>query len=273
MSNLRGLLESISITDVVQLLHLNRKTGQLLMQNGRFQGVMYVSGGAVVHAETSRSTGESAAFELLAWERGEFEFQAVPVKPVGSIRRSVPDLLMESARTLDTRRRLGAYFPSLDAVPWTFLPEPALTAGLKLTPEALKAIAHFDGYQDFHQVMTSTQLNETAVLEAAFALLEAERLQVFEPAVPLALETMKTGLFKKGDHVELGVIHESRWRGLQPYSHGFITQVRVQWRGGVAHEAVRFVPGLADGVISVPEPLLKSWGIGPTETVVVRPAP
>lgn len=273
MSNLRGLLESISITDVVQLLHLNKKTGQLLMQNGRFQGVMYVSGGAVVHAETARSTGESAAFELLAWERGEFEFQAVPVKPVGSIRRSVPDLLMESARTLDTRRRLGAYFPSLDAVPWTFLPEPALTADLKLTPEALKAIAHFDGYQDFHQVMASTQLNETAVLEAAFALLQAERLQVFEPAVPLSVETLKTGLFKKGDHVELGAIHESRWRGLQPYSHGFITRVRIQWRGGVAHEAVRFVPNLADGALAAPDALLQSWGIGPSEPVVVRPAP
>lgn len=273
MSNLRGFLDSISITDVVQMLHLNKKTGHLLLQNGRLRGTIHVSGGAVVHAETSRSTGESAAFELLTWDRGEFEFQACPVKPMGSIRRSVPDLLMESARTLDTRRRLGAYFPSLDAVPWTFLPEPALTAGLKLSPDALKAIPHFDGYQDFHQVMTSTQLNETAVLEAAFALLEAERLQVFEPAIPLAVETMKTGLFKKGDHVEMGVIHESRWRGLQPYSHGFITQVRIQWRGGVAHEAVRFVPGLADGLMAVPEPLLQSWGIGPAESVVVRPAP
>jgi len=273
MSNLRGLLESISITDVVQMLHLNKKTGQLLMQNGRFRGVIYVSGGAVVHAETGRTTGESAAFELLAWERGEFEFQASPVKPVGSIRRSVPDLLMESARTLDTRRRLGAYFPSLDAVPWTYLPEPALTAGLRLSADALKAIPHFDGYQDFHQIMASTQLNETAVMEAAFALLEAERLQVFEPAVHLAVETMKTGLFKKGDHVELSVIHESRWRGLQPYSHGFITQVRIQWHGGVAHEAARFVPGLADSLMAAPATLLQSWGIGPSESVVVRPAP
>lgn len=273
MSNLRGLLESISITDVVQMLHLNRKTGQLLLQNGRFRGVLYVSGGAVVHAEAGRATGEAAAFELLAWERGEFEFQAGPVKPVGSIRRSVPDLLMESARTLDTRRRLRAFFPSMDAVPWTFLPEPALTAGLKLSPDAVKTIPHFDGYQDFHQIMASTQLNEVAVLEAAYALLEAERLQVFEPSVPLTVGVLKTGLFKKGDHVELSAIHESRWRGLQPYSHGFIAQVRIQWHGGVAHEPVRFVRDLADGVMAVPEPLLQSWGISPSDSVVVRPAP
>ncbi len=52
----------------------------------------------------------------------------------GSIKRAVLDLFMESARTLDSRRRLRVHFPNLDAVPWTFLPEPALTAGLELSP-------------------------------------------------------------------------------------------------------------------------------------------
>ena len=273
MSNFRGLLKSIGIADVVQLLHVNKKSGHLIMQDGRARGVLHVSGGEVVHAEAGQAIGEVAAFELLAWDRGEFEFVTCSVKPVGSIRRSVQDLLMESARTLDTRRRLRTYFPSLEAVPWTYLPEPALTAGLNLNPDARKIIQHFDGYQDFHQVMANTQMNEVAVLEAAFVLHEAERLQVFEPAVPLTVDTLKTGFFKKGDHVELGVIHESRWRGLQPYSHGLITHVRIQWRGGVAHELVKFSPDVSDGVLAVPDALLQVWGVGPSESVVVRPAP
>lgn len=272
MRNLQGLLESIGLMDVVQMLHMNRKTGLLRVRNGRFSGVMHVSNGEVVHAESGQALGETAAFELMAWDRGEFEFVTGPVKPVGSIRRSVPDLLMESARTLDTRRRLRGYFPTLDAVPWTYLPEPALTAGLNLAPDARKAIAHFDGYHDFHQVMAATQQNEVAVLEAAFALLEAERLQTFEPSVHLTAAVLKARLFGKADHVEAGVIHESRWRGLQPYSHGLITQVRIQWRGGVAQEAVRFNADLADGVIAVPEPLLQSWGIDPAASLMVRPA-
>lgn len=258
--------------DVVQMLHMNRKSGQLRVQNGRFSGVLHVCDGEVVHAESGHAVGETAAFELMTWERGEFEFISGPVKAVGSIRRSVPDLLMESARTLDTRRRLRAYFPTLEAVPWTHLPEPALTAGLDLAPEARLAIPHFDGYHDFHQVMAATQQNEVAVLEAAFALLEADRLQTFEPSVPLTVSVLKARLFGKADHVAVGAIHESRWRGLQPYSHGHIGQVRIQWRGGVAQEAVRFNAGLPDGVIAVPEALLQSWAIGPDDSVVVRPA-
>ncbi len=272
MSNLQGLLQSIGLVDVLQLLHMNRKTGQLRVQNGRFSGVFHVSNGDVVHAESGLSIGEAAAFELMTWDRGEFEFVACPVKPVGSIRRSVPDLLMESARTLDTRRRLRGYFPTLEAVPWTYLPDPVLTAGLNLSSEARQVIPHFDGYHDFHQVMAATQQNEVAVLEAAFALLEAGRLQTFEPAVPLIIGILKPRLFGKADHVEVGAIHESRWRGLQPYSHGLIAQARIQWRGGVAQEAVRFNADLSDGVIAVPEAFLQSWGVGPAGSVVVRPA-
>jgi hypothetical protein len=121
--------------------------------------------------------------------------------------------------------------------------------------------------------MVATQQSEVAVLEAAFVLLEAERLQVFEPSVHLKVVNLKTGLFRKGDHVEVGVTHESRWRGLQPYSHGLITKVRVQWRGGGAQETVKFNEALADGVISVPEPILQTWGVQLADVVVVRPAP
>ena len=273
MSNLRGLLQSISLLDVVQLLHANKKTGQLLLQNRGRQGVLLVSGGEVVHAEVGDEAGEAAAFEMLAWQQGEFEFVSGPVKASGSIRRGFHDLLMESARTLDTRRRLRAYFPTLEAVPWTFLPEPALTAGLELAPEARKAIPFFDGYQAFQQVIDTTQLPEVAVLEAAFVLLEAGRLQVFEPTVALRVEVLKAGLFKKADHLEVGAVLESRWRGLQPYSHGLITQLRIQWRGGAAREAVKFQANLPDGTIAVPEAVLATWGLASGDTVKVRPAP
>jgi hypothetical protein len=235
------------------------------------QGVLYVSGGEIVYAESGSAVGEAAAFERLPWDRGEFEFMAGPVKPSGSIQRAVLDLFMESAWTMDTRRRLRVHFPTLEAVPWTFFPEPVLTAGLDLSPEARRVIQHFDGYHDFHQVMTATQQNEVTVLEAAFVLLEAERLKVFEPSVRLKVEAMKTGLFKNGDHVEVGAIHASRWRGLQPYSHGHISLVRLQGPGGVAQEPVQFNASFSDRVISLPEPLLQTWGLQPSDSVVVRP--
>ena len=271
--NLQGLLGSISLTEVVQLLHASRRTGELRVRNGREQGVLYLHAGEVVRAELGLSTGEPAAFRALEWERGEFEFVAATVKPIGNIRRSVPDLLMESARTLDTRRRMRSFFPDLSAVPWTFLPEPALTDGLALSAEDRMLLPHFDGYKDFRQVMEESRQSELQALQVAYALMEAGRLQLFEPALAVRTTPLKTGLFKKGDHVEMNKTCESRWRGLQPYSHGQIARVLIQWSGGSARESIQFNAGLDDGLISVPSEFMARWGLAGSDTVVVRPAP
>ncbi|HLP30698.1 MAG TPA: DUF4388 domain-containing protein, partial [Geothrix sp.] len=91
MSNLRGTLESISLTDVAQLLHVNRKTGMLQVSSGKVSGVLYFSMGEVIHAETLSSRGESAAFEILEWITGHFEFLTTQVQVQATIRRTVPD--------------------------------------------------------------------------------------------------------------------------------------------------------------------------------------
>ncbi len=273
MGNLKGNLQSISLTDVVQLLHVNKRTGELRVTNGRDRGVLYVVDGEVVHAEMGLLLGESAAFEALEWERGEFEFLPVKVKPGGSIRRSVPDLLMEAARTSDSRKRLRSFFPSLDAVPWTTQSEPALTAGIKLFAEDRKVIPFFDGYRDFRQVMQSTEQNEVTVLQAALMLKEAGRLQVLDPTVSLRVAPLKTGLFRKGDHLELAAAHEDKWKQMGPYASARLANVRIQLPSGPAVEAVRFVGGLDPDVIAIPKEFMQVWGISEADSVSVRPAP
>lgn len=272
MGNLKGNLQSISLTDVVQLLHVNKKTGELRVSSGRERGVLFVLDGEVVHAEKGQSLGELAAFETLEWERGEFEFVPVKVKAGGSIRRSVPDLLMESARTSDSRKRLRQLFPSMDAVPWATLAEPALTAGLKVFTEDRKVFPFFDGYRDFRQVMQSAELSEVSVLQAALVLKEAGRLQVLEPTVHLRVVPLKTGLFRKGDHVELSTLHESRWGSMGPYGRGRLASLRIQLPSGPAVEALKFTDGLDEGVIAIPKEFMQVWGLSESDSVSVRPA-
>jgi hypothetical protein len=273
MGNLKGNLQSISLTDVVQLLHVNKKTGELRVTNGRDRGVLYVLDGEVIHAEMGLLLGEAAAFEALEWERGDFEFVAVKVKSGGMIRRSVPDLLMESARTSDSRKRLRTFFPSLDAVPWASMAEPALSAGLKLFAEDRKVIPHFDGYRDFRQVMQTTDQSEVTVLQAALRLLEAGRLQVLEPAVSLRVVPLKTGLFRKGGHLEVAKSHEGRWQSMGPYGVGRLANLRITLPSGPAVEAAQFVGGLDDGTIAIPKEFMQVWGLTESDNVSVRPAP
>lgn len=273
MANLKGNIQSISLTDVVQLLHVNKKTGELRVSSGRERGVLFVLDGEVIHAEMGLLLGEGAAFEALEWDRGDFEFVPTKVKPGGSIRRSVPDLLMESARNSDSRKRLRSLFPSLEAVPWTTVPEPALTAGLKVFPEDRKVIPFFDGFRDFIQVMQTTEQSEVTVLQAALMLREAGRLEVLEPAVSVRVVPLKTGLFRKGDHVELAKSLEERWKRMGPYSPIRLANLRITLPSGPAVEAVQFVSGLDEGSIAIPKEFMQVWGLSEFQSVSVRPAP
>ena len=272
MSNLRGTLESISLTDVAQLLHVNRKTGMLQVSAGKVSGVLYFLTGEVIHAETLSGRGESAAFEILEWTSGHFEFLTTQVQVPATIRRTVPDLLMDSARLQDSRRRLVTIFPRLTAVPWPTLPSPQLLDGLKLFSEERRIVPYFDGYRDFQEIMAASGQHDVAVLQAAAILKDAGRLEVLEPDAHVTVMPLKTSLFKKSDHLELPKSIEGWWSPLGPYQHG-IRNLRVIWPQGPAVERVEFVAGLPDKSLAIPRELMQAWGLAEGTHVKVRPAP
>ncbi|MBI1753313.1 MAG: DUF4388 domain-containing protein [Acidobacteria bacterium] len=272
MSNLRGTLESISLTDVVQLLHVNHKTGMLQVSSGKTSGVLYFSQGEMIQAETLSARGEMAAFEILEWSTGHFEFLTTQVQIPAAIRRTVPDLLMDSARLQDSRKRLNTIFPKHTAVPWPTLPAPQLLEGLKLFAEERRILPYFDGFRDFQEVMAVSGQHDVAVLQAAAILKDAGRLEVLEPDVEAAVTLLKTGLFKKGDHLELPKSMEDRWGQMGPY-RAAIRNIRVIWPKGPAVERVEFVSGMPDKQVAVPRELMQAWGLAEGTHVKVRPAP
>ena len=273
MSNLKGNLQSISLTDVLQLLHVNKKAGLLQVNGEKVNGVLYISNGEVVHAETRTTKGEAAAFEILEWEKGDFEFLASKVSSQQSIRRTVPDLLMEAARTSDSRRRLKSLFPNLDAVPVPSAQEPELTAGLKLYTEDRKIIPFFDGYRTFREIMMVAETNEVGVLQAASLLKDAGRLETLVTDVGVTVGLLKTGFFKKADHLELSPMVESIWKGMAPYARTTIQNVRLIWPGGPAVEPVKFNKDLNERILALPKDLLEAYGLYEGQTITVRPAP
>ncbi len=272
MSHLRGTLESISLMDVAQLLHANRKTGMLQVNCGKTSGVLYFSSGQVIHAETLTCQGEAAAFEILEWVTGQFEFLTTQVQIQASIRRTVPDLLMDSARLQDSRKRLHTIFPRLTGVPWPTLPMPQVLDGLKLFVEERRVLPFFDGYRDFQDVMAASGQHDVAVLQAAAILKDAGRLEVLEPDAHLAVVQLKTSLFRKSDHIELPRSLEGLWRGLGPYRQG-IKNLRIIWAQGPAVEHVEFVAGLPDDQVAIPRELMQAWDLAEGFHVKVRPAP
>ena len=271
MTTLRGNLQSISLMDVVQLLNVNRKTGKLLVNQAKLSGILYVLNGDVVHAEIGGTLGESGAFEILEWDRGEFEFISTKFKAPTTIRRSVPDLLMEAARTADSRKHLRGIFPSLQVVPWPRLQEPALTQGLRIFQEDRRCLPFLDGYRTFLEVIAATGQSEVSVLQACAQLKDAHRLSILDPNAVLRATALKGTLFRKAEHVELSRAAEARWKGMGPY--GQVASVRLVWPDGVSVEPVRFDKAMDDHTVGIPKELMQSWGLTEGTSITVRPAP
>ena len=272
MSTLRGKLQSISLVDVLQLLHANRKTGELLVTKGKQSGVLYVQNGVVVHAETAKAQGETAAFDILEWDQGSFEFVTTAVKGPTSIKRSVPDLLMEAARTTDSRKHLSGIFPDLNLVPWPTLKEPQLTKDLRIFAEDRPVLAFLDGYRTFSEIITESELGDVCVLQVCATLMAAGRLTLLKPAVAVAVAAAKAGFFRKGEQVKVAKLHEAHWLAMGPYGANPIGHVRIIWPRGSVLAPVQFVKGMSDQTIGISRELMQSWELPEGIFVSIRPA-
>ena len=272
MSTLRGKLQSISLVDVLQLLHANRKTGELLVTRPKQNGVLYVLNGEVVHAETAKAQGESAAFDILEWDQGGFEFVTTPVQGPVTIRRSVPDLLMEAARTTDSRKHLSGIFPDLNLVPWPTLKEPHLTKDLRIFAEDRPALAFLDGFRTLSEVIVDSQLGDVCVLQVCATLLAAGRLNLVKPTLNVSVALARTRFFQPANQVKLAKSHEAHWQALGPYGASPIGNVRVVWPRGSALAQVQFVKGMSDQTIGIPRELMQSWELPEGIFVGIRPA-
>lgn len=115
-----GQLAQIPLADLLQLFHLNRRTGTFELRrrtpDGRTErGRIHLHEGDIVQAVTGPVDGEKALFRLLTWSEGSFAFRPEPVSLPPRISATTRALLMEGMRQLDEWRRLRAELPALDA--------------------------------------------------------------------------------------------------------------------------------------------------------------
>lgn len=115
-----GKLAQIPLSDLLQLLHLNRKTGTIDLSrrgaDGReTNGRVFVRDGNVVQARVAAIEGEKALYRLLAWRAGSFAFSQTRVVGPQRIEAPTRALLMEGMRQLDEWERMRPRLPALDA--------------------------------------------------------------------------------------------------------------------------------------------------------------
>lgn len=100
-----GYLEGITLADIVQLACLERYESKLEVTGEGFRGIVYFSGGEIVHAEMGELAGQEAFVEILCCPAGIFSFT-----PGKSERQTINIswnlLLMEATRLIDERNHI-----------------------------------------------------------------------------------------------------------------------------------------------------------------------
>ncbi len=183
---LEGKLAQIALVDLIQMLHLSRKTGTLrVTPDGAAEAAeIHLLDGQILDAvETLRdgSTigGEKALFRMLAWRQGHFSF--APGRPDARPRITQPTraLLLEGARQLDESAQLRGHLPGPD-VPLRFrVPRRELeTRAQPLTREVLAAI---ETWRRVGEIVDRCPVPDAQVVRVLHELLRRGALEVDLP--------------------------------------------------------------------------------------------
>jgi len=100
----RGTLAGVSLVDIIQLLCTSTTDNlKVRVKSDSKEGIICISSGQIVHAQTLEREGESAFYEILSWPNGEFNVVPTELEMIGkiSIHKPWQQLVLEAARLKD----------------------------------------------------------------------------------------------------------------------------------------------------------------------------
>lgn len=107
VEGLQGNLAQTYVFDLMQFLHVGRKTGELLLKRLPDGGEAraYFASGSLVHVVAGAAVGVEALVDIASWTAGSFRFSEDVLSPRTTIETPLPHALMEAVRLHDERAR------------------------------------------------------------------------------------------------------------------------------------------------------------------------
>ena len=91
-----GVPDLFHFADVLQMCCLSTRSGAVQMVRGAKSGIVFLHGGAIVHAETTAGRGKEALFEIATWEYVEFAYDRTVRPPVETITVPWDEVLIDA---------------------------------------------------------------------------------------------------------------------------------------------------------------------------------
>lgn len=182
---LTGNLAQLRLIDILRLLHLSERTGQLELtsDDGKF-GEIYLVTGQISHALYEEWIGEEAVYGLFSWAEGTFRFHADETTDEQTVSLDTKQILEEASTYASEWERIRQVVPSSNAV-YRLASRPS--ADVQLRAEDWSVLTQLDGEKTIMEIAEASQLNELFTSKIIsrlheLGLIELVAVQMAEPA-------------------------------------------------------------------------------------------
>ena len=183
-----GRLEEMGLFDLLQVIDVSRRSGELSIEHRGQRGQLWFKDGELLDAEMGHLRGVDAIYRLLTWEFGQYEFDFnAPARP-RQIKQSVGVVREEGLRRLGQWNQMCDQLPSLDTV---FRVDRGVLSdrGEPLTAEMSAILSLFNGRRTTQEVIDGANLSDLDSLRALTELYfegiinEVREVRPAQPAV------------------------------------------------------------------------------------------
>ncbi len=101
--SLQGKLIHFSVVEILQMLNISKKSGELTFVNQQKEGKIGFWDGKIVWAESDQLIGEDAVKEIVFWKKGYFLFEKDLINPIKNIKKSTMQLILDCCHLLDEK--------------------------------------------------------------------------------------------------------------------------------------------------------------------------
>ena len=179
-SDLEGNLAQLPLTDLLQILSVNKRSGKLLVERGGEQAEVLLREGRVVDARFGLAGAEKALWRLLTHREGQFTFAPGEPPEPDRITRRLDDLILEGLRQADELARLLPSLPAPEQVVELAVGAEAIPAGLH--PVTAEVIAALSAPRRVGELIDRCAASDLESARALLALLQHGYARLAAPA-------------------------------------------------------------------------------------------
>jgi DNA-binding MarR family transcriptional regulator len=173
-----GSLEDFGLSDVLQLIHIGRRTGVLVIISDGQRAEIFFQDGEAVHAILGDVIGEQAVYKVFNWSRGKFDFEAKIVPTPKTITVGSQNLILEATRRIDEWSKLKNLIPGENAV-LSFSPNPPDGShNITLSPEEWRILSLIDSKRTVDDLAKLTGFSTLYVTKTLYGLVSSGLLEV-----------------------------------------------------------------------------------------------